>query len=51
MILVSEIDKVRITRYGANKLFGIDRDARKAMEDEKLIKLFNRIWSNGRNVE
>ena len=47
MIYVDEIDKVRIARYGANKLFGIDYDARKTMDDEELIRLFDRIWSDG----
>ena len=45
MIQVDDFHKVRIAKSGANKLFGIDYETRKSMNEEDLIHLFNQIWS------
>jgi hypothetical protein len=44
-IKVEDQHKIRIAKWGANKLFG-DPDKRKnEMNDEQLIKLFDRVWN------
>ncbi len=45
MIEVDNYVKVRITKSGANKLFEVDYETRKNMDDEKLIDLFNQSWT------
>lgn len=50
MIHIDDVDKVRIARYGANKIFVIHYDDRKIMDDKELIELFDRAWSNGLNI-
>lgn len=45
MIEVDNNDKVRIAKSGANKLFEVDYETRKSMDEQKLIDLFNQIWT------
>ena len=45
MIEVDNHDKVRIAKFGANKLFEVDYDTRKSMDEQKLIDLFNQTWT------
>lgn len=45
MIEVDNNDKVRITKFGANKLFEVDYETRKSMNEQNLIDLFNQIWT------
>ena len=45
MIEVENNHKVRIAKFGANKLFEVDYETRKSMDDQKLIDLFNQIWT------
>ena len=45
MIEVDNNDKVRIAKSGANKLFEVDFETRKSMDEQKLIDLFNQIWT------
>ena len=44
-IKVEEQQKIRFSKWGANKLFG-DPDKRKEMSDEELMKLFDRVWTS-----
>ncbi|MEL6462848.1 MAG: hypothetical protein AAFQ91_32290 [Cyanobacteria bacterium J06621_15] len=44
MIEVDNNDKVRIAKFGANKLFEVDFSIRQNMDDKKMIDLFNKTW-------
>lgn len=46
MIQVEDADKIRITKSGANKLFGVEYDERQNMSSEKLIEWFDTQWCN-----
>jgi hypothetical protein len=46
MIVVEDQDKIRLAKFGANKLFERDFDTRKTMSDQALIKLFDQVWKN-----
>lgn len=46
MIEISDYDKIRIAKSGANKLFGADYDIRKNMDEIELIALFDKVWAN-----
>ncbi|MGL4498023.1 MAG: hypothetical protein ACRCU2_03085 [Planktothrix sp.] len=43
-ILVQDDDKIRMTKFGANKLFDVDYDTRQKMSEEELISLFDKVW-------
>lgn len=42
---VEREDKVRIARFGANKIFRVDFDERSRMIDDELVKVFDNAWS------
>lgn len=49
-IQVERDQKIRIAKWGANKLFG-DPDKRKnELSDEELIVLFDKVWKNSLNA-
>ncbi|MCU0544728.1 MAG: hypothetical protein MUE44_21595 [Oscillatoriaceae cyanobacterium Prado104] len=47
MIEIDDKDKIRIAKFGANKLFEEDYNKRQKMNARQLIDLFDRVWSNG----
>ena len=46
MIEIDAQNKIRIAKFGANKLFEVDYNTRQRMDNQQLIELFDRVWLN-----
>ena len=46
-IVVEPGEKIRIARFGANKIFKVDVSERRKLPAEKLIELFDKTWEAG----
>ena len=46
-IVVDREEKIRIAKFGANKIFKVEFAARQRMSDEELVEVFDKTWQNG----
>lgn len=46
-IVVDKEEKLRIARFGANKIFKVEFNERQRMSDEQLLEVFDSAWNSG----